>query len=376
MDPGSGGRLIHPGKLKKINKGETPLHKNPAFPKGDYGEKVATKAFGAIEKGATKAGYTLGRMGHGEVFQQLMATLRRVQGIEANHIPQLEELAVSIVLDLPEFKDAREAWINGDIRIEASIVNRLAPEKHERNMRNIHAPEDSEDDIETIGLNVPEIKGEITQEIHKRRFVNMLIQGAAASKMSAYHLAADTLNQIDPTILKLYGQMVALGDLSYWMKPEDMFGGGEHGGEESIDVEDGVYVVRAVAINFPLLVHELVKGMYEVVAHNVVEDPTIRQHVYAKADVLADEEWHIMKGPAVWAHFNHIINKLKASELIPRVLNHLCSLSAFEFADIVRGIFEETPESQEYLNTLVTEIRAEVDAEANGPEDEPYNDGY
>ena len=121
--------------------------------------------------------------------------------------------------------------------------------------------------------------------------------------------------------------------------------------------------VNATAINFPLLIHELAKGLYEVVFHNVIEDPTTREHVYSQADTLADEEWGIMKGPAVWMHFNHLVNKLNAAEYIPRILNSITSLSAYEFADIVRNIFSETPEGLDYLRNLVDEIKAEQESD-------------
>jgi hypothetical protein len=241
----------------------------------------------------------------------------------------------------------------------------MPPRLHQANIDRI---ESSEEGGEEIGIDVPEIKGEVDQEVYKRQFINMLIQGAAVTKTHAYHLASKRLNAIDPNLIKLYGTLVSLGDLSYWMKPEDEFEGGEHGGEAAIDIEDSddgdkVYTVNATAITFPLLIQELVKGLYEVVAHNVVDDPQVRQHVYNRADTLRDEEWHIMKGPAVWMHFNHIINKVDGSEVLPRVLNRIVSLSPSEFSAVIRGILNETPESETYLRELVKEIKAEVEAE-------------
>ena len=69
-----------------------------------------------------------------------------------------------------------------------------------------------------------------------------------------------------------------------------------------------------------------------------------------------------MKGPAVWMHFNHLVNKIDAAQYIPRILNHITSLSAEEFAGIVRSIFSETPEGLRYLKQTVDEIKAEDEA--------------
>ena len=367
MDPGEGGHLINPKKLRDINARQTPLSKNPAFPEGEYGDKIATQAYGKVLQGAGRAmGQDARNLRPQQIMQALMNTVDTVVQKEEDYRSELEELAVAIVLDLPEFKDARDAYIDGKLRINAQLMPEMPEQMNAQNMANIEPEEPSEEETSDLGLDVPEIKAQFDQEVHKRKFINILIQGAAVNKTHAYHLASERLNEIDPDLIKLYGRMTALGDLSYWMKPEDVFGG-KHGGQESIEVEqddDGedVYTINATAINFPLLIHELTKGLYEVVFHNVIEDPSTRARVYKDADTLSQEEWGIMKGQAVWMHFNHLVNKIDAAQYIPRILNHLTSLSADEFAGVVRSIFSETPEGLRYLKQTVDEIKAEDEA--------------
>jgi len=368
MDPGEGGHLIDPKKRRDIDARKTPLSKNPAFPEGDYGDKIATQAYGKVLQGAGRAmGQDARNLRPQQIMQALMSTVNLVVQKEDDYRSELEELAVAIVLDLPEFKDARDAYIDGKLRINAQLLPEMPEQMNAQNMANIEPEEPSEEESSELGLDVPEIKAQFDQEVNKRKFINILIQGAAVNKTHAYHLASERLNEIDPDLIKLYGKMTALGDLSYWMKPEDVFGG-KHGGQESIEVEqddDGedVYTINATAINFPLLIHELTKGLYEVVFHNVIEDPSTRARVYKDADTLSQEEWGIMKGPAVWMHFNHLVNKIDAAQYIPRILNHLTSLSADEFAGVVRSIFSETPEGLRYLKQTVDEIKAEDEAQ-------------
>jgi hypothetical protein len=368
MDPGEGGHLIDPKKRRDIDARKTPLSKNPAFPEGEYGDKIATQAYGKVLQGAGRAmGQDARNLRPQQIMQALMSTVNTVVQKEDDYRSELEELAVAIVLDLPEFKDARDAYIDGKLRINAQLLPEMPEEMNAQNMANIEPEEPSEEESSDLGLDVPEIKAQFDQEVNKRKFINILIQGAAVNKTHAYHLASERLNEIDPDLIKLYGKMTALGDLSYWMKPEDVFGG-KHGGQESIEVEqddDGedVYTINATAINFPLLIHELTKGLYEVVFHNVIEDPSTRARVYKDADTLSQEEWGIMKGPAVWMHFNHLVNKIDAAQYIPRILNHLTSLSADEFAGVVRSIFSETPEGLRYLKQTVDDIKAEDEAQ-------------
>ena len=368
MDPGEGGHLINPKKLRDINARKTPLSKNPAFPGGDFGHKMATKAFGKVLQGAGQVmGQNARNLRPQQIMQALMNTVETVVQKEEDYRSELEELAVAIVLDLPEFKDARQAYVDGKLRINAQLMPQMPEEMNAQNMDNINQKDTSKEETSELGLDVPEIRQQFDQEVDKRKFINILIQGAAVNKTHAYHLASERLNQIDPDLIKLYGRMTALGDMSYWMKPDDMFGG-SHGGQESIDVEqddddEDVYTINAMAINFPLLIHELAKGLYEVVFHNVIEDPSTRSRVYKEADLLSQEEWGIMKGPAVWLHFNHLINTIDAAEYIPRVLNHITSLSGGEFAEVVRGILSETPEGLGYLKRIVDDIKAEDEAQ-------------
>jgi hypothetical protein len=367
MDPGEGGHLIYPGKRRKIDTGETPLHKLPAFPPGDYGEKTASKAFGNVLQGVQRAtGRSPRALSQHTIMMTLMQTLQRVQGIERRHRSELENLAIKIVLDLPEFKDAKADYEEGYLKINARLLPQMPQAGHQAQQARIEAPDPDEEMSQELGLGVPEIQAEITPEVQKRKFLNLMIQGAAVSKTSAYHLASDALSQMDPQLVSLYGTLVALGDLSYWMKPDDMFGGMQ-GGEESLSTEENedgeeVNAINASAINFPILVHELVKGLYELAVHTATDedsDETLRQHVFDQADTLADEEWQIMHGPAMWMHFNHMMNKLGAHEYIPRVVNKIASLPASEFAERARQIFTESPEGLVYLKSVVDEVTAE-----------------
>ena len=129
-----------------------------------------------------------------------------------------------------------------------------------QNMANIEPEEPSDEETSDLGLDVPEIKAQFDQEVNKRKFINILIQGAAVNKTHAYHLASERLNEIDPDLIKLYGKMTALGDLSYWMKPEDVFGG-KHGPAHSIGIMAEPKVTRILddesISNIPLLAESI-----------------------------------------------------------------------------------------------------------------------
>jgi acyl carrier protein phosphodiesterase len=80
------------------------------------------------------------------------------------------------------------------------------------------------------------------------------------------------------------------------------------GGSEEIEMETdeegnetGNFVVKAKAVMFPILVHELIKGYYDILgAGSIPEDPVQGQMVKAKADIITNEIFDIIIGAYLW----------------------------------------------------------------------------
>ena len=164
MDPGEGGHLINPQKRQKIDTRQTPLSKNPAFPEGEYGDKIATQAYGKVLQGAGRAmGQSARSLRPHQIMQTLMNTVQTVVQKEEDYRSELEELAVAIVLDLPEFKDARDAYIDGKLRINANLSPEMPEEMNAQNMANLEPEETSDEESSELGLGVPEIRDQFDQ---------------------------------------------------------------------------------------------------------------------------------------------------------------------------------------------------------------------
>ena len=269
-----------------------------------------------------------------------------------------------------------------------------------RDRMRVEPEEPDEEQAQEMGLGVPEIRQEYDVEAGKRRMVNMLIQGASVNKNYAFHEIADELRAIDPNILNLYGRAMSIAELMYWAMPEEtlnqMMGQGGPGGMEEITQEpkeapqeapqeeeapdfeqhpelpqepeaaqepeapqEKVWVVHAYAICFPVLIQEIVKGLYEFLAHNEEDPNEIRDYSYRKSDTLGNEQWDIMQGPGVWRHLNHLVNQANGTQYMGRVFRHLVTLPTGEFNDLMRDILGETPKGRQYIRQVVNEIRQE-----------------
>tara|TARA_R110000803_G_scaffold5996_1_gene19668 strand:- start:1223 stop:1846 length:624 start_codon:yes stop_codon:yes gene_type:complete len=73
---------------------------------------------------------------------------------------------------------------------------------------------------------------ELELEVDKRNVINAMMQGAAKKGHYVFHMVEDELNSIDPRLLGLYGKLMSLADLNYWIIPASMLTGSIAGKEK------------------------------------------------------------------------------------------------------------------------------------------------
>ncbi len=411
LDLGNTPDWIDPEKRRKIERGTHPYADNPAFPTEkpprrpgvpfkegpanrpdptrSYSELVTSHVYPEIVRKVQQyTGQNPAQLGPQQLMGIMGQAMQQAVRAEAQHRPELEQAAIEVVLSLPEFNGAREAMETGALHIEAHLldprammqvmqqrIQGAAPEEPEEGgeerpevgQMQVEPGEDGEEERAELGLDVPQIRGEYDAEAKKRRFVNMLIQGAAINKNYAYHQIADQLRAIDPNILTTYGKLMSIAELLYWMAPEQQFnammstGQGGGGMEEVLKDEDGTFRIRASALCFPVLIQELAKGLYEFLSYNEDDPEDVRSYASKKSDTLSGEQWDIMKGPGVWRHFNHVVTQANAADLMSKIYRHIVLLPTGEFNELMQEILRETPRGRQYIQQLAAEIRAEED---------------
>jgi len=293
----------------------------------------------------------------------MMQALQQVSQIERGHEQELEQAAVNLVLSLPEFAAARQAYEAGEIRIRAELTANI----------NLQAAQlDAEDTTDREDLQIAQIAQELDLEVQKRRMVNMMIQGNAMNKMQAYHMAQEQINGIDPRLMNLYGVLTSVGEFGYWIFPEEMMkqgmgaGAGAGGAAHVNRGEDGVPEIVAQGITFPMLVHELVKGLMEYVSYDEDMDSETRAHVSGQADTLDNEMMDIKLGPAAW---KSIVSQIDDQELIPYVYDHLVHLPANQFNQTMQTLLQGGPRSTALLQQIIQQIKTDLEGQNEGVPD-------
>jgi hypothetical protein len=365
---------------RKILGKQTPYSNFPAMPKmdRDFVELISSKRFkDSVEKVRMAMGDTRTIQG-GNALSQLMMTvgqaMQRLVMIQSQNKEELEDLAVELVvkeLGIPE----------GAMQFDAQLV--MQPMGAAEGMKS--EPEmPSEEEVE-------ELMGDIENfnlERAKRRFINSLIQGAAFKGGHMYNLVRDEINDINPQLMNLYAVTQALMEHAYWIFPdmEGMAGsGGGQMGQSEFDDQTDPPTVKARAVTFPLLVHELVKGVYEVFGtHGLPDDPRQAEMVLGAEDSLPSEIWDSRLGPIFWEKFVATYPMELFEDDMKHIQHYLfmrfSALSADEFMKLAKLILSDDPKGQQIIQQMVNEIVKELKEQdykdAMGYDDEDEDEGY
>ena len=367
---------------RKISSGETPLSDNPGLPgkeedefDNSFTELVASERFKEVVekvKGYTGMQDVSGQNAFMRLQMMLMQAVQEVKSIESQNEGYLEQLAVDLVkqeLSIPDdaFQyDVELQSMPGQIDTSKMISEPEELEDEEVQQQFGVDSEDAEDDLE----NFMAAFEKFDLEKAKRRFINSLIQGASKKGHYMFHLVEEQLNNIDPKLLNLYGVLMSINDLLYWIMPDQMImsaaesGDGVQGSEE-VDETTDPPTIRAKGLFFPVLVHELIKGVYEVLGtQGLPDDPKAAEMVMGQTDTLPYEVWDLRLGPVIWDKFKSSYPDKIYEDDMREIQNYLfsrfSSLSTDEFFEVARMILSGSEDGKKVVSKMVDEIIEEL----------------
>ena len=363
---------------KKITGKETPYHGFPAIPNmdRDFIELISSKRFkDSVEKVRTAMGDTRTIQGS-NALMQLMGTvgqaMQKLVMIQSQNKEVLENLAVELVkneLGIPDDAMQFKAELVGQPMGAAEGM------QSEPEMPSEEEVEELMGDMENFNL-----------EREKRRFINSLIQGAAFKGGHMYNLVKNEINDINPQLMNLYAVTQSLMEHAYWIFPnmEGMAGGGGgQMGQSEVDEETDPPTVKAKAVTFPLLVHELVKGVYEIFgSHGLPDDPRQQEMILNAEDTLPSEIWDSRLGPVFWEKFMASYPMELFDEDKKHIQHYLfmrfSSLNAEEFMRVAKMILSGDPKGQQFIqlmvNDIIKELKNQEYRDAMGDEDDDDDD--
>ncbi len=265
-----------------------------------------------------------------QTIMNAMQLMQEVMILEAPHREELVEIAIDIVRDMYNVPDK--------INLRAFLEN-------------TNDSEDGGDDFDDSDVEQEMIsderKEELKIEIEKRRILNSIVHGAAIYQWtSAYYIAADKLNDLDPELLQKYNSLSALVNFFNWqIVQSDMLAMGGRPvvqGYNKVDVEKKD--IKASAMNFPVLIHELSKGVIDyLISAGIPQLPPYElEYVYAEADKYSHEQWHYFFGPTLWKSL--LDNADVTSHDLPPIIRYISQLDYVDLSNLCIDICHHSDE--------------------------------
>ena len=360
-----------PGIQDKLSQGDTPLKKVPLPSTGEepnmnFQELLASDRYKQVVQNVRRytgvnAPLRPGINGMMPLLQMMMGAHEQIVRTEMTHRPELEDLAVKLVI--------KELGIpDGSLQFDAKIIGMGEFDVEDFNMEKSDQPNPDPieiekelfDELETLDL-----------EKAKRRLINSIMQGASKRGHYMYHLVEPELRRItgSDALINQYGILMSINDAQYWQISDETVnqansGGEAVGGKENVDRNTDPPTIKVRALNFPILVHELIKGIMEVIAiqgrpeDEGGEEGEDGEFSDDSEDTLEQEIWDLRLGPSIWDRLRRqfpeeiLIDENKAL-LQLYLIQSIFKLPAKNFLVFMREILGGTPRGKRMMNELM-----------------------
>ena len=279
--------------------------------------------------------------------------LNDIKRAESGMKQQLEQIAVNLVLDLPENKFIKKLVDDEDIIIDAKLGNAdltkaVTTDKMDEEMSNGLTV------AENLNIQLNTMLGDKTEGKLRRTLANYMTQGDAVNKLFLFNNVSEKLDQLSPNLSKKYGVLAAITQIGYYLTPDfpitsDIVNMAAVGSEQVIPTGEK-YTIKARAMTFPYLVHELVKGIGDYISMDVASQEEL------DTETMDDEIKQIMAGPALELKLRKLIPSDKI-EYLPIIKKLFYKLPIETIKDILLGGMK----AQSYMNSLIKQAEESME---------------
>jgi len=352
---------MHPDIERKLGSRRHPLGAHPSYPKSDdahYEEKIASNRFSDLTRKAKR--YLGVNQLDSQSLMSGVSALPSIIQMESPNKDKLVELTIKII--------KKEFDLTDEIDFDLKIVNRVTTAGMKKKPKEEEIEFESQEEIEQADA-----------EVNKRRMLNALIQGAAKKGHYMFHMVEDELERIDPRLIGLYGKLMSTNDLMLWLIGGELPGSSDEGdmdaaGRVQVDFSGDKPKVIAEATIFPVLLHEAIKGVMEVMAsHGLPKNKKIRKYVINRADFLNAEIWDLRLGPGLWEKFVNAIDE-SAYDVRHYLFHEIVSMPANEFNTFMKELFAGTTKGKQMLVDMANTIKNDISSDDYDSAMKQYDD--
>ena len=330
----------------------------------------------------------------GREIPMFMQHVSRARQIQRGHEDALEKLAVDVIME--HYGDILDG-VNLKVKIQRD-------DEIQKMMKDVPSEPSEEAMLKALE------DEDVISEIHKRKIANNIAQGMAKNTKLILNLedCADGLDRIlGPELgeeyLLLLNKITEIASFFDWAIPlavqKEMWTRDKSGFSGSVKVEwdtpedptetedlaqkalDGLMssdeldpediedlmdaigpTINALGSEFVMLLHETVKGIYELISAAALptHDAEKGETIIANTDTLADELEDLRFGPEMAADLRDFINGFKEVDKIKNlqeyVWGEMMRMDPREFLELFSGILSGTKEAKEAVQEIIDNI--------------------
>jgi hypothetical protein len=381
LDYGNTPERMDPNLERKLASPESLYGSNPAMKKGPADvQRLASQRF---QKVADKLRQVTGienfssKQLQGMIYNEMMSKMPTIMAIESRHKEELEELAKQASLEETE---TPEGWV----KIKAILGTGIDTSNFQFKPKD-EKKKDEKSKLEIPSFDVNELTDEEEFELekHKRNIINAITQGAAKKGHYVFQKPdiKERLDEIDPRLYPAYLGIMAINDFMYFtmdqmiemmsqtgqgiggkveLDPDD-----EDGDDGGSDEDDSDTVIEAQGMIFPILCHEIIKGIEESKGrYGLPTSDTMRDRVKGAVDILPNEPMQLRIGPEITEKLRFALPDEMFEESNKGLINWfhilLYQVPAKEFLDIIGNAISEDESKIKKATSRFAEIMREA----------------
>jgi len=309
-------------------------------------------------------------LGNKDLMSVLMTSqnlLKQIVRAEDGYRDELEMVAVQLC------KDAYPIIGYNQIEVDAQIVNigDLNIQQGEENQENPASPDFGSDDPEKLKA--------------KRRIINGITQGASIRGAFGFMLFREYLDAINPDLVEKYNNIlkaafgiydddnaIAMMLAAIAQRQAGQMQGGES--EMEYDEDSSKFIIKAKAVCFPMLVHEIVKGLYEIVGtEGFGQNREKNKAIVQAVDKVEHEPEDLRYGKFIYDALNKLYTESPVDD--PRVRElffaEVYKLEETEFLNFIESAVNNklTSSQKKWANDTIQDIASDLSKDDTGLDD-------
>jgi len=330
-------------------------------------EKIFSPETMALLKG--KSGESLRQMvGDKDLRQNMMASKELLDEIieaEKEYTDELAMVAVAMVTEAYPIIDYANIKINASIGYKEDSLPNMGEDEEEPS-----SPDFGEQDPEKLKA--------------KRRIINGITQGSSIRGSFGFLLFREYLDDINPELVIKYGEILKLVFGTYddetaialmlSMLAQGMKFSGGNESDMSYDEENEQFVITANAACFPMLVHEIIKGLYEIIGtEGFGKNQEKNKAIVNAVDKIENEPRDLQYGKFIYDAINQLyvgadIDDARVRELF---FAELYKLDDEEFIPFIENAINGrlTNDEKKWATDTMKDIKRDLGKDDTGLED-------